>query len=112
MMAIPESGPSVEVNIYNDGDNREGKAEGGLPLGFGDPVDMPNSEIEARQRIEQEIDGAIRRATDRNDAIRQQANDYLNSVRQGKLGSHAKSYIRSLDSEAERSKKLSWWRIS
>jgi len=106
MMAIPESGPSVEVNIYNDGDKREGKAEGGLPLGFGDPVDMPNSEIEARQRIEQEIDGAIRRATDRNDAIRQQANDYLNSVRQGKLGSHAKSYIRSLDSEAERSKKF------
>ena len=32
MMAIPESGPSVEVNIYNDGDKREGKAGGGYSM--------------------------------------------------------------------------------
>ena len=30
MMAIPDPGPSVEVNIYNDGDKREGKAGGSL----------------------------------------------------------------------------------
>ena len=106
MMAIPESGPSVEVNIYNDGDKREGKAEGGLPLGFGDPVDMSKNEREARRFIEQEIDGAIRRETARNDAIRQQATDYLNLVRKGELGSHAESYIRALDAEAKRSDKF------
>jgi len=32
MMAIPEAGPSVEVNIYNDGDKREGKAGGGYAM--------------------------------------------------------------------------------
>ena len=106
MMAIPESGPSVEVNIYNDGDKREGKAEGGLPLGFGDPVDMSKNEKEARRFIEQEIDGAIIRSTNRDNAISQHAIDYLNLVRKGELGSHAESYIRALDAEAERSDKF------
>jgi hypothetical protein len=32
MMAIPDPGPSVEVNIYNDGDKREGKAGGGYSM--------------------------------------------------------------------------------
>ena len=32
MMAIPESGPSVEVNIYNDGEKRAGKAGGGYSM--------------------------------------------------------------------------------
>ena len=30
MVAIPESSPSVEVNIYNDGEKRAGKAGGSL----------------------------------------------------------------------------------
>ena len=32
MMAIPEAGPSVEVNIYNEGEKREGKAGGGYSM--------------------------------------------------------------------------------
>ena len=32
MVAIPESSPSVEVNIYNDGEKREGKADGGYSM--------------------------------------------------------------------------------
>ena len=33
MVAIPESSPSVEVNIYNDGEKRVSKASGSLIIG-------------------------------------------------------------------------------
>ena len=69
MVAIPESSPSVEVNIYNDGEKREGKIYGGLSKiptlipkaakavkGYFNDVQLNDIPPKKLERVEYEID--------------------------------------------------------